>query len=320
MNHASKSGFETTSYAAHETAYDDGKMATIASTWMKEGTVDAWRHERMYQALNPLLVTCQGASWLTVGDGRCGTDAHYLEQRGMNVVATDLSDTMLKEAQACGYIKKYRKENAERLSFEADAFDFVLCKEAYHHFPRPMVALYEMLRVARKAVILIEPDDTPVIGPWGRVLKMSIKELLIRLGCARIFRDRHTDIIDTGPNWYEDVGNFGFAISRREVEKVALGLNLPQVAFKGFNDFYIEGVEHESLSQGSLLFQRVSDEIRRMDRQSARGLSRGRYKLSVSIIFKESPDDKTRGSLSDGGFEVRDLQRNPYLSTATVGS
>jgi SAM-dependent methyltransferase len=232
----------------------------------------------------------------------------------MAVLATDISDTMLREAQACGYIKKYQKENAERLSFKDDAFDFVLCKEAYHHFPRPMMALYEMLRVTRKGIVLIEPDDTPVVVPWSRVFKMGIKELLIRIGCGRLFRDQRTEIIDFGTNWYEDVGNFGFAISRREVEKVALGLNLPQVAFRGFNDAYVEGVEHETLSRESALFQRINDEIGKLDQQSKLGLSRGRYKLSLSIIFKESMDDKMRQSLLDGGFEVRDLPRNPYLS------
>lgn len=43
-----------------------------------------------------------------------------------------------------------------------DAFDYVLCKDSYHHMPRPMIALYQMLRVARRAVVLIEPP-----GPVG---------------------------------------------------------------------------------------------------------------------------------------------------------
>ena len=268
----------------------------------------------MYEGLNPLLTVCPGSRWLTVGDGRCGTDACYLAQRGMEVLATDISDTMLKEAQARGFIKHYRKENAERLSFEDNSFDFVLCKEAYHHFPRPMMALYEMLRVARRGIVLIEPDDTPVVVPWSRVFKMGIKELLIRLGCGRLFGDLRTEIIDFGTNWYEEVGNFGFAISRREIEKVALGLNLPQVAFKGFNDLYVAGVEHEPLSPESALFRRISGELHELDRHSNRGLSRGRYKLSASIIFKESIDDIVRSSLLNGSFEVRDLPRNPYLS------
>lgn len=53
----------------------------------------------------------------------------------------------------------YSVENAESLSFRDNEFEVAFCKEAYHHFPRPFLALYEMLRVASKAVVLAEPND-----------------------------------------------------------------------------------------------------------------------------------------------------------------
>ena len=47
---------------------------------------------------NPLLSDVWGASWLTVGDGRYGTDAHYIFSKGVrNVLATDISDYLLRE-------------------------------------------------------------------------------------------------------------------------------------------------------------------------------------------------------------------------------
>ena len=312
MKEQSSAGFDKTSYAAHELLYDNEKAALLLSTWMKDGTVDAWRHQQMYECLDPLLAEVQGCNWLTVGDGRCGTDAHYLEQHGMTAVATDISDTMLKAAQSVGFIKQYKKENAERLSFADDSFDFVLCKEAYHHFPRPMVALYEMMRVARKGVVLIEPDDTPILTEGRHILKMMVKRLLIRVGLGRRFGDQRTDIIDCGSNWYEDIGNFGYSISRREIEKVALGLDLPQVAFKGLNDVYVEGVEHEILSPDSKMLQQIKADVGEMDRKANHGLSRGRFKLLVAMIFKQSVDDTLRRSLARAGYALRDLPRNPY--------
>ena len=316
MKDETNAGFDKTSYAAHEMLYDNEKAALLVSIWMKDGTVDAWRHQQMYECLNPLLSEIQGSHWLTVGDGRCGTDAHYLEQHGMTALASDISDTMLKAAQAAGFIRQYRKENAERLTFEDSAFDFVLCKEAYHHFPRPMVALYEMLRVARKGVVLIEPDDSPILMGARHILKMTIKQLLIRAGFGHRFGDQRTDILDCGGNWYEEAGNYGYAISRREIEKVALGLDLPQVAFKGINDVYIEGVEHEALLADSKVLGQIKDEIRELDRKASRGLSGGRSKLLVAMIFKQPVDGKLRGSLARAGFDLCDLPRNPHGASA----
>jgi SAM-dependent methyltransferase len=54
----------------------------------------------------------------------------------------------------------YRKENMEKISFKNNSFDLVFVKEAIHHVPRPVLALYELLRVSKKAVIFIEPKET----------------------------------------------------------------------------------------------------------------------------------------------------------------
>ncbi len=51
-------------------------------------------------------------------------------------------------------------------------------------------------------------------------------------------------IIYHSPEW-EGSGNYVFAISRREIEKIALGLNLPQTVVKGLNDHYVKGCEFE---------------------------------------------------------------------------
>ena len=306
--------FDKISHELHERLYDGEKQARLLETWKRSDTVDAWRHERMYRCLDPLLAHFPGAHWMTVGDGRYGTDAHYLETKKAHAVATDIADTMLRKAKEDGYIREFKKENAERLSFADNSFDFALCKEAYHHFPRPMLALYELLRVAKTGVVLIEPDESPIVMNTAHVLKMAVKETLIRLGLGRLFRDRGTHIIDTGANWYEDVGNFGFSISRREIERVALGLNYPHVAFRGISDSYIEGVEDETAQPGSPLMQRIETEIAAQDSFAARGLSRGRPKLVVAMIFKTAIDDQLRTALQAANYEVRDLPRNPYVA------
>jgi SAM-dependent methyltransferase len=313
MNTGSADDFHKVSHHLHEQLYEGEKQARLMETWKRDTTVDAWRHARMYRCLDPLLASFPSSKWMTVGDGRYGTDAHYLEQRGAHAVATDISDTMLRRAQEDGYIREYRKENAEHLSFADNTFDFALCKEAYHHFPRPMLALYEMLRVTRLGVVLIEPDETPIIMGLRHIAKMLFKETLIRCGLHRLFHDRSTNIIDCGSNWYEEVGNFGFCISRREIERVAIALNFRHVAFRGINDVYIEGVEDEADSRDSALLRKIEGDIEALDRQSRRGLSRGRPKLLVAVILKQQAEEALRRALVDVEFEVRDLPRNPHL-------
>ena len=66
---------------------------------------------------------------------------------------------LLEIGNKIGFINNYSEENAEDLSFNDESFDYVLIKEAFHHFPRPWIALYEAFRVCKKGIVLIEPND-----------------------------------------------------------------------------------------------------------------------------------------------------------------
>lgn len=291
------------SYRRHERHYADyapgEPMAHMARNWAAKDTVDAWRHRRMHAVLDPLIDEIPDATWLTVGDGRFGNDAHYLFSRGRTVLATDISDHLLREAREIGYIPDFRKENAECLSFPDGAFDFVLCKESYHHFPRPMIALYEMLRVARKAVVLIEPND-PHVGSTTpeRVLRFFLDGIHLLRG-NRPARNR-----------FEEVGNYVYALSRREVEKVALGLNYGPVAFKGINDWFEGGQGSEKAEPGNFHFRKARLLIGVMDLLAALRI----YKpnLLAAAIFKQSPSGSLRARLRESGYDVIDLPANPH--------
>ena len=93
-----------------------GKKEKHAKTWFEKDTIDAWRHKRMYRLLDPLLIAYPKAIWLTVGDGRYGKDAHYIRDKGLKVLASDISDVLLKEGKEIGYIDDYSKQNAEDLT------------------------------------------------------------------------------------------------------------------------------------------------------------------------------------------------------------
>lgn len=281
--------------------YDvDGLERKRAKTWLNSDTVGAWRQTRFYKSLDPLLKAYPEATWVTVGDGRYGRDANYIKEKGLKVLATNISDVLLKEAKEIGYIDAYSQENAENLSFSDREFDFVLCKEAYHHFPRPMIALYEMLRVAQKGVVLIEPTDEYWASSFIEVLVMNIKNFIkIILGKKVV---RHN---------YEEVGNYIYSISPREIEKVAVAMNFNAVAFKGINDYYQPGVEYEKATNNSKLFKKVKRKISLQNWQCRLKLKQ--YNVTTAIIFKEKLSSDIVEDLRKEGYKVIFLPSNPYI-------
>ena len=254
----------------------------------------------MYDCLLPLIDGEGKSSWLTVGDGRFGSDAQYLMKHGCQALPTDISDIMLREAKERGLIADYRKENAESLSFPDEAFDYVLCKEAFHHFPRPMIAFYEMLRVVRKGIVLIEPDDHYINHGIGDFIFRKTKDLLRTLMGKQ--DQRHA---------FETVGNYVYCLSRREIEKTALGLNLKHLAFHGVNDHYVPGLEQVKAGENTPLEKRTRRIIQLQDLACRLKIKRPR--LIVAVIFKKVPSQAILASLRKGGFCLITLPDNPYL-------
>ena len=303
-NRINSSDILYTRYKQEEKNYEDYSRGGIkerhAGTWLKSDTVDSWRHEHMYSLLNPIIEIYPDVTWLTVGDGRFGKDANYLKTKGLTVVASDISDLLLKEAKAMGYIDEYSKQNAEALTFSNNEFDFVLCKESYHHFPRPMIALYEMLRVAKKGVILIEPID--------RLIYLTFFEALLGNVKNRIRKIFHKTSTEYG---YEEVGNYVYTLSKREIEKVALGMNYRAVAFKGTNcSCYIEGVEYEKATPNNKLFKRLKRKIIIGDILTK--LKLRQYNISSFVIIKDELTTELQSSFISMGYGLKILPANPY--------
>jgi SAM-dependent methyltransferase len=281
------------SYGQHEEKEKELSTTTeLPSCYTRPNSVDAWRHRRMLESILPIVEEFPDGQWLTVGDGKFGTDAAFLQTRGVDVTSTSISTYTLEIAHSRGYIRKYAAENAEALSLANSSVDFVLCKESYHHFPRPPLGFYEMLRVARRAVILIEPVESK-----GRVfafLKTMIK---------RALRDGASD-------QFEESGNFIYRLSIRETSKMLTALSYTCLAWKGINDFWYPpfATAHcDSLSLGAIGTRAgiaVQNLLVRI------GLLN--YGLAAVICFKEPPAPSLRSRLKGSGFVVVDLPENPY--------
>jgi 2-polyprenyl-3-methyl-5-hydroxy-6-metoxy-1,4-benzoquinol methylase len=243
-------------------------------------------------------------TWLTVGD-YSGLEANYLRQRNQRVVASDLSDAILKEAQSDGLIKEFSKQNVERLTYDDNSFDYVICKEAFHHFPRAYLGLYEMIRVSKTAVVLVtEPID--ILSKMSLlVLMKNICDKINPLFINKIWKNRFS---------WESVGNYVFKISEREIEKIAMGIGLPCIAFKRYDHFKshttIDGLMDVPINQK--LYRKIKMKLAVRSFISSMGIIP--HGSLCCVIVKKQPGEKVLLGMKDRGFSVIPLPKNPHLA------
>ena len=151
---------------------------------------------------------------------------------------------------------------------------------------RPYAAIYEILRVARYGVVVIEPQD-----PW------------IDWPCR-------TDA--TQPH-YEAVGNYVYQFSSRELEKIAYGMNIAGVATKSLVDVYIPDCEFALCTDTDPIWMETKKRVEEGEKAVEQGTAKPNYILG--ILFKNSVDQGLLQMLtkqySDWMFKSTDT--NPYL-------
>jgi SAM-dependent methyltransferase len=231
-------------------------------------------------SLEPFVRTLSGKTAVTVCDGR-GVEASYLTELGMRVTATDLCASYLQEKheRGDGVFSAFSEQNAERLSFASESFDWAMVKAGLHHLPRPLIGLYELLRVAREGVIVIEAHD-------GKLVRM--------------FRALSPSTLDWEPS-----GNFVYRFTERELEKVCLGLDLPCFAI---NIAMIRWSSvQEQVKRGSLGYV-----LRKRLNAVLNTLIGRQGNAFCFLIFKRSPSSQQVATLRRNGFRCKFLPRNPY--------
>lgn len=144
-------------FAFHDTAseavrYSRDRRLRIAFDRLQQVTgesLEAWS----------ALVVCGGA----------GGEGTYLANRGMReVTVSDFSQRALEHCRGRDSRLSTRELDAEALDVPNASYDLVLVQDGLHHLPRPTLGLTEMLRVARRAVVVIEPHAGLVARLLGR--------------------------------------------------------------------------------------------------------------------------------------------------------
>jgi ubiquinone/menaquinone biosynthesis C-methylase UbiE len=90
--------------------------------------------------------------------GGVGGEATFFANRGFSdVTNSDFSENALAVCRQRDNRLKTCFLNAESMSLGDLSYDIVVVQDGLHHLPRPSLGLNEMIRIARKAVVVIEP-------------------------------------------------------------------------------------------------------------------------------------------------------------------
>lgn len=81
-------------------------------------------------------------------------------RKNLEFVGVDISKSMIKLSKMRLSNKKmnFLSMSADNLEFPNETFDFILCKDAFHHFKNPVKVLKEMFRVLKKKGVIYSID------------------------------------------------------------------------------------------------------------------------------------------------------------------
>lgn len=287
----------------------------LHESWFNESTVDFWRHKRMYETISSVAKYYNNKKWISIGDGRYGLDSFYLNKLfNIDVFPTDIAADMLAEGKKRGLYKNYSVENAESLSFKDKSFDIVFCKESFHHFPRPIIALYEMIRISRIAVILIEPNDQVTFNQYSKkkYVKSAFKILL-----SKIFNKDYQPYLpnlNEGSHFFEESGNYVYTLSLRELNKITHAIDLGGLAWKGFNDQYIEGCEFEIADDKNAMFKKIKESIIQRDNLCIADPSLYNYGMITVVLFINTVQQELATMMKKDGYIFGHKELNPIFN------
>jgi ubiquinone/menaquinone biosynthesis C-methylase UbiE len=279
-----------------------------------QGTVDDWRHCRMLAFTK--VFAASSDTWLTIGD-HYGHDALRIMDHGAtNVTPSSLSLEQLSQGKAIYRFKQILQLNAENLSLPDKSFDYVVCKEALHHMPRPYLAIYEMLRVARKAVFIVAEPSDPQIDwkPDDKPLKLTRSFFNDpRIGPCFNYLNAEGDIVlSKFVDWWESGPlNYVYTFSEREFQKLAQGYGLPSFGTGQLNDFFDEKWAVKSAREDEEAFLKTKEQIALHDRLcDVSGMPKSRVH---GLLFRETPKSSTLADLiSYYGIKVN-LTRTRFM-------
>lgn len=145
-----------------------------------------------------LLTVVRASSVLDVGCGT-GRGVRFLQQRrpDLEVVGLEPSDGLRAQAEALG--GDFVGGGGERMPFDDGSFDVVMATGIMHHLPDPRPVLAEMMRVAKRGVMI---SDANRFGQGSKALRLA-KPVIHRAGLWPAFEKVRT----RGKGYMESAGD-----------------------------------------------------------------------------------------------------------------
>ena len=138
-------------YFAHQPIY--GFRMSHSEPWLFE------RYARTLEILRA-LARLPFDTLLDVGAGEGYTAHAARELLGGRVVVADVSENACRRAREIFGLEAHAGD-ARALPFADGEFDVVLCSETLEHVPDLDAAVHELIRVARRAVVVTVPHESP---------------------------------------------------------------------------------------------------------------------------------------------------------------
>lgn len=154
---------------------------------------------------------------LSLLDICCGSGmvSEFYAKKGANVYGSDISKSCIKRARKRAekymFKAKFCIADSENLPFPSNSYDLVLVHDGLHHLDNPSRAIIEMVRVAKKGIIIIEPADA------------LITKISILIGVSKR---------------YEDVGNFVYRFKNSEIINLLYKAGCRRVMLKRYIMWY----------------------------------------------------------------------------------
>ena len=140
------------------------------------------------------------ATLLDVGAGT-GVFTYWWSQRLEHVTGLELSENMIGRSAVPELM---RIGNAYEIPFDDDAFDFVFAGNLLHHLDRPVAALEEMRRVARRGVAIVECNrNHPPMAVFASVSSVCRGILhYTRVSCRELAEQAGLTVVDVRLHGY----------------------------------------------------------------------------------------------------------------------
>lgn len=152
------------------------KLPPPSVRWSFHDTADPLtryvRDRRQRLAIRRLLgvTKTSGRDWprVLVVCGGVGGEGTFLRKAGFrDVTVADYSEPLIRYMRIRDPELRGAVADSEGLPFAANSFDLVLVQDGIHHLKIPALGVAEMLRVARRAIIVIEPHEGVVARLLG---------------------------------------------------------------------------------------------------------------------------------------------------------